>query len=229
MPKGALGSVILAMIINKSHEIRTYMTRIMSMADLTLMTEVTEEQRDYLMIIKSSTKSLLSVFNDILDDAKAKMLSDKANSEQMPFDIRRTIQEAIDLFHDTAKQKNVLIKLNDLDHKIPQNLIGDPQSFKQAILYLVGNSVKFTNNGEVTINVDAEKLDERRMQLQFMVSDTGVEIPEDELVKMLELKGGDITVGSKEGTGNKICFTAVFAAQGEGGRNLGNKNSGGRR
>lgn len=217
------------MIINKSHEIRTYMTRIMSMADLTLMTEVTEEQRDYLMTIKSSTKSLLSVFNDILGDAKAKMQSDKADSEQTPFDIRRTIQEAIDLFHDTAKKKNVLITLNDLDHKVPQILIGDPQSFKQVILYLVGNSVKYTNNGEVTINVDAEKQDERRMQLQLMVSDTGVEIPEDEQVKMLAFMGGDITVDCKEGAGNKICFTVVFDVQGEGGRNLGNKNSSGRR
>lgn len=224
-----MGSVNLAMIKDKSHEIRTYMTRIISMTDLTLMTEVTEEQRDYLTIIKASTKSLLSVFNDILDDANAKMQTGKADSEQKPFDIRRTIQEAIDLFHDTAKQKNISIKLNDLDQEIPHNLIGDTQSLKQLILYLVGNSVKFTSNGEVTMKVDAVKLDERRMQLQFTVSDTGIEIPEDELMKMLALMGGDITVGNKEGAGNKISFTAVFDVQEEGGRNVGNKNSSGRR
>lgn len=69
-------SVLLVMVLDKSHEVRTYMTRIMSMTDLTLMTEITDEQRDYLMIIKSSTKSLLKVFNEIVDEAKIQ--ADKA-------------------------------------------------------------------------------------------------------------------------------------------------------
>ncbi|TCX53540.1 kinase [Dehalobacter sp. 12DCB1] len=68
--------MLLVMVLDKSHEIRTYMTRIMSMTDLTLMTEVTDEQRDYLMIIKSSTKSLLKVFNEIVNEAKIQ--ADKA-------------------------------------------------------------------------------------------------------------------------------------------------------
>lgn len=70
------------MVLDKSHEVRTYMTRIMSMTDLTLMTEVTDEQREYLMVIKSSTKSLLKVFNEIVDEAKIQ--AGKAGSEQVP-------------------------------------------------------------------------------------------------------------------------------------------------
>lgn len=235
---------------NKSHEIRTYMTRIISMTDLTLMTEVTEEQRDYLTIVKSSTRLLLKVLNDILDDSKIQ--AGKVDLEQVPFDIRKTIHEVVDMFHVAAKQKNIYIRLNSLNKIIPKNLIGDSIRLKKVLSNLVGNSVRFTNQGEVTIKVNLEELDESRVRLKFIVSDTGIGISEDKLVKLfkgfsqaddsnikefggtgltiskklVELMDGDIYVDSKEGVGSKFCFTAVFGVQGEGGSYHRNNNRG---
>lgn len=224
---------------NRSHEIRTFMTRIIGLTDLTLMTELTEEQRDYLTIVKSSTRLLMKVLNDILDYSKIQTA--KFDLEQVPFDIRETIHEVVDLFHDAAKRKNIYIRLNSIDDKIPKNLIGDAIRLKQVLSNLVGNGIRFTNNGEVALKVDIEELEESRMELKFMVSDTGVGIPQDKLVKLfkrssqvddsntrefggtglaiskklVELMDGDIYVESKAGVGSKFCFTAEFGVQGE--------------
>jgi len=241
------------MLENKSHEIRTYMTRIISMSDLMLMTEVTEEQRDYLTIIKSSTGLLWKVLNDILDYSK--ILAGKVDLEQVPFDIRETINEVVEMFQVAAKQKNITLRLNSLDKIIPKNLIGDSIRLKQVLSNLVGNSVRFTNHGEVTIKVDLEELAESKLILKFIVFDTGIGIPEDKLFKLakrfnqaddsnirefsgsglaiskklVELMAGDIYVDSKEGAGSKFCFTAVFGLQEEGGSYHRNNNrSGGR-
>jgi signal transduction histidine kinase len=209
---------------NKSHEIRTLMTRIIGMTDLTLMTELTEEQRDYLTIVKSSTGLLLKVLNDIMDYSKIQ--AGKVNLEQVPFDIRETIYEVVELFQVAAKQKNIYLRLNSLDKIIPKNLIGDSIRLKQVLSNLVGNSVRFTNHGEVTIKVELEELDGSKMHLKFIVSDTGIGIPEDKLVELMD---GDIYVESKEGVGSKFCFTAVFGLQEEGGSYHRNNNrSGGR-
>ena len=232
---------------NKSHEIRTYMTRIISMTDLTLTTELTEEQRDYLTIVKSSTKLLLKVLNDILNYSKIQ--AEKDDLEQIPYDLRKTIYEVIDLFHVAAKQKDIYIRLDTLDKTIPKNIIGNPIRLKQVLSNLVGNSVRFTNHGEVNIKVDLVELDGSRVQLKFMVSDTGIGISEDKFVKLfkrssqvndsnikefggagltitkklVESMNGDIYVDSKEGVGSKFCFTAVFGVQGEEGGSLSSK------
>ena len=195
-------------LVNKSHEIRTYMTRIISMTDLTLMTEVTEEQRDYLTIVKSSTRSLLKVLNDILDSSKIQ--AGKVDLEQAPFHIRATIHEVVHLFHVAAKQKNVYIRLNRIDNRIPKNLIGDSVRLKQVLSSIVGNGVKFTDQSEVTINVDLVEQDERSIKLKFIVSDIGIGIPEEKLVKLM---AGDLFVNSSEGLGNEFWFTAKFGVQ----------------
>ncbi|EGW35989.1 ATP-binding protein [Desulfosporosinus sp. OT] len=226
---------------NKSHEIRTYMTRIISMTDLTLMTEVTEEQRDYLTIVKSSTKLLLKVLNDILDYSKIQ--AGKVDLEQVSFDIRATLDEVVNMFQVVAKQKNINVRFNSMDQRIPKNLIGDSVRLKQVLSNLIGNSVRFTNHGEVTVKVDLKEIVESRVCLQFIVSDTGVGIPQDKLVKLVKgfsqpdetkirelggtgltisnrlvkLMGGDIEVDSMEGIGSKFCFSAVFGVLGEGG------------
>ncbi|HEY8908793.1 MAG TPA: ATP-binding protein [Desulfosporosinus sp.] len=226
-------------LANKNHEIRTLMTRINGMTDLTLMTELTEEQRDYLTIVKSSMRLLLKILNDILDHSKIE--AGKVILEQVPFDIREMIHEMVDSFHVATKQKNIKIRLNSMDNKIPKNLIGDSRRLKQVLSNLVGNGVKFTNNGEVTIEIDIEEIAESSMQLRFIVSDTGIGIPEDKLVKLfkrfsqvddpntrkfggigiglaiskklVELMDGDIYVDSKEGVGSVFYFTAKFGVQ----------------
>ncbi|HBV85775.1 MAG TPA: two-component sensor histidine kinase [Desulfosporosinus sp.] len=217
----------------KSHEIRTYMTRIISMTDLTLMTEVTEEQRDYLTTVKSSTKLLLKVLTDIMDYSKIQ--AGKVDLEQRPFDIRQIVDEVIDLFNTAAQQKNIEIRLKDFNNEIPKNVIGDSLRIKQVLSNLVGNSVRFTNQGGVAIEVDLEELNERWMQIRFIVSDTGIGIPEDKLSKLIKgfreadslikefggtgliitkklvrLMDGELYVDSREGIGSKFYFTAVF-------------------
>ncbi|MDQ7094315.1 ATP-binding protein [Desulfosporosinus sp. PR] len=229
------------LIDHKSHEIRTYMTRIIGMTDLTLMTELTEEQLDYLTIIKSSTKLLLKVLNDVLDYSK--ILVGKVNIEQVPFDMRETINEVVGIFTLAAQQKNIQLRLNSLDKSIPEKLIGDATRLKQVLSNLISNSVNFTDNGEVTIQVVIGEQDDISMQLKFIVTDTGAGVPEEKLVrlvksfspdesihrlesegaglaisqKLVELMKGKIYVESTEGIGSKFYFTAVFGIQGKGG------------
>ena len=115
------------------------------------------------------------------------------------------------------------------DPGIPRNLIGQPARFKQVISGLLQNSVKSTNYGEVTINVDAEKLDGRRLQLKITVSSTGINIPAERLAKMIEYMDKEITVDNREGPGCKFCFTPVLSVPQEGGMDIENENPGGRR
>jgi len=236
---GSSNKAICQLLEDRSHEIRTIMTRIIGLTDLTLMTELTGEQRDYLTVVKSSNGLLMSVLNDILDYSKIEV---KFDLEQVSFDIRETLHEVFDLFNVAAKRKNIYLSIN-IDDKIPKNLIGDAIRLKQVLLNLVGNGIRFTNNGEVTLNVDIKKLEKQknRMELKFMVSDTGIGIPEDKLVKLfkrstqtddsstrelggtelaiskklVELMNGDIYVESTIGVGSKFCFTAEFGVQGE--------------
>lgn len=226
---------------NKSHEIRTYMTRIISMTDLTLMTELTEEQQDYLTIVKSSTSLLLKVLNDIMDYSK--ILDGKVDLVQVPFDLRESIHEVVDMFQVASKQKNISLRHKSLDKITLNKLIGDPLRLKQVLSNLIANSVRFTNRGEVTLNIDLEELNESRVKLKFHVSDTGIGIPEDKLLnligllnqvddsnlkklggtgltiakKLVELMDGDIGIESKEGIGSNVSFSAVFDVQGQGG------------
>jgi len=166
----------------------------------------------------------------------------KFDLEKVPFDIRQTIHEVVDLFNVAAKRKNIYIRFNSVDDKIPKNLIGDSLRLKQVLSNFVGNGIRFTNNGEVALKVDVEELEKSRIQLKFMVSDTGIGIPEDKLVKLfkrsnqgddsgtrefggtglaiskklVELMDGEIYVESKTGVGSKFYFTAEFGVREEG-------------
>lgn len=218
-----------------SHEIRTLMTRIMGMTDLTLMTELTEEQLDYLTIVKSSSGQLLKVFNDMQNYSKIQ--AGNVTLEQSPFDIRETIHEVVQLFQVAAKQKKIYIEFNSMDQEIPKNIFGDSFRLKKVLIELVGNSVRFTNNGRVTIKVDLEELNESSIRLKFIVSDSGIGIPEEKLVKLfksnlddsnprnfgstgltnskklVELMDGAIYVNSTVGVGSEFFFSAEFGVR----------------
>ncbi|MDR3540275.1 MAG: ATP-binding protein [Desulfosporosinus sp.] len=221
---------------NRSHEIRTFMTRIIGLTDLTLMTELTEEQRDYLTTVKSSTKLLSQILNDILDHSKIQTA--KSDLEKVPFDIWSTIYEVVDSFQVAVKRKNISLRVDHIDKAIPKNLIGDSSKLKQILINLVSNSVRFTINGEVTLTVDVEEQLQNTILLKFMVADTGIGISEDQLVrlfsrsspvddynskessgtglgliiskKLVELMNGNIYLESKVGVGSKVCFTVEF-------------------
>ena len=177
---------------NDSHEIRTIMTRIIGMTDLMLMTDLTEEQLNYLTILKSSTGLLLKSFSAMQDCTKPP--TEEIPLKDVSFDIRELLQEVVDSFHIAAKQKSITLGIDSTDNKIPKHLIGDPVRLRQVLSTVLGNGIQFTNNDEVFIAIALVELDKNSMRLKFTVSSTEIGIPEEE---------GGVT----------LCFTAVFGVQ----------------
>jgi len=227
-------------LANMSHEIRTPMNGIIGMTDLALVAECEEEQKEYLRIVKSSTMSLLRVLNDILDYSK--MEAGKIDLEEVPFNLLNTITEVIELFDVSAKQKGLTLSLY-FDSQIPAILIGDSLRLRQVLSNLVGNGIKFTSHGEVTIRVTMEEGHENKVKIRFLVTDTGIGISKDKLdklfkrfsqvdesntrqfggtglglaisQKLVEIMGGKISVESQDGIGSQFFFTASFKVQEE--------------
>jgi PAS domain S-box-containing protein len=165
-------------LANMSHEIRTPLNAVQGMIDLLLETELTNVQHGRLQIIKAAADSLLTLLNDILDFSKID--AGKLHLEEIDFDIRATLSSAVALLQMRVQDKNLDLRYHMSD-AVPQWLRGDPNRLRQVVLNLANNAIKFTNHGQVAIEVNARTSMEDHVVLHFAVSDTGIGISPENL------------------------------------------------
>jgi signal transduction histidine kinase len=161
-----------------SHEIRTPLNGIIAMSDVLRTSELGADDLEMAEIIHTSGHALVSVINHILDFTKIE--SGKMELDYELFNLHSCLKETVDLFRALAKERNLVLETS-IDPAIPALLVGDPNRLRQVLNNLIGNAVKFTESGSITVHVRLRQAVDKVLELEFIIEDTGIGIPADKM------------------------------------------------
>ena len=222
-------------LANMSHEIRTPLNGIIGMADLMMQDELTDLQRERLADLKSSGESLLEIINEILDISKIE--AEKLELEKMEFNIREMLEKVVRLLSVKTLKTDIEL-VASITPDMPKTVTGDPTRLRQVLINLLGNSIKFTKQGEIGVHIIKQKETDNKITLEFAIEDTGVGIPEEKQEKLfqsyeqaeksttreyggtglglpiskriVDLMGGNLRVKSTVGKGSRFFFEVTL-------------------